>query len=104
MSGTAISESVRPAAAETQARRPRFFRNPWRHPWFLEGFTWLYLIWSLVPILIAVLFSFNKGKSQASYQGLTWRWYWGTRSTRSGTTPSCTVPSSRHSSCPRSRR
>jgi len=23
--------------------RPR--RNPWRHPVFLEGFTWLYLIW-----------------------------------------------------------
>ena len=19
-------------------------RNPWGHPWFLEGFTWLYLI------------------------------------------------------------
>jgi spermidine/putrescine transport system permease protein len=44
---------------------------------FLEGFTWLYLIWSLAPIAIAVLFSFNKGKSQASYQGLSWRWYWG---------------------------
>jgi len=77
MSNTAVSETARPAAAVTQARRPRFFRNPWRHPWFLEGFTWLYLIWSLAPIAIAVLFSFNKGKSQASYQGLTWRWYWG---------------------------
>jgi spermidine/putrescine transport system permease protein len=52
-------------------------RNPWRHPWFLEGFTWLYLIWSLVPIVIAVLFSFNKGRSQATYQGLSWRWYFG---------------------------
>ncbi len=27
--------------------------NPWRHPWLLEGFTWLYLIWSLVPIGLA---------------------------------------------------
>jgi hypothetical protein len=36
--------------------------NPWRHPWFLEGLTWLYLIWSLAPIAIAVLFSFNKGR------------------------------------------
>src|ERR1035441_6843469 len=49
--------------------------NPWRHPWFLEGFTWLYLIWSLVPIAIAVLFSFNNGKSQSAWQGFSWRWY-----------------------------
>jgi spermidine/putrescine transport system permease protein len=67
-----------PAAAvqtETRARRPILRRSPWGHPWFLEGFTWLYLIWSLVPIAIAVLFSFNKGKSQATYQGLSWHWY-----------------------------
>ena len=59
---------VRPARL-----RPR--RNPWRHPWFLEGFTWLYLLWSLVPIGIAVLFSFNDGKSQSVWQGFSWRWY-----------------------------
>jgi spermidine/putrescine transport system permease protein len=65
------------AAASSGRTRRRPWRNPWRHPWFLEGFTWLYLVWSLAPIAIAVLFSFNKGKSQASYQGLSWRWYWG---------------------------
>jgi spermidine/putrescine transport system permease protein len=65
------------AAATASARRPPPWRNPWRHPWFLEGFTWLYLLWSLAPIVIAVLFSFNKGKSQATYQGLSFRWYWG---------------------------
>jgi len=54
-------------------RWPR--RNPWGHPWFLEGFTWLYLVWSLVPIGIAVLFSFNNGKSQSAWQGFSWRWY-----------------------------
>jgi spermidine/putrescine transport system permease protein len=53
--------------------RPR--RNPWRHPWFLEGFTWLYLIWSLVPVALAVLFSFNNGRSQSVWQGFSWRWY-----------------------------
>lgn len=76
MTSTALKQ---PAATTAQARRskPRLFRNPWRHPWFLEGFTWLYLIWSLAPIVIAVLFSFNKGKSQSSYQGLSIRWYWG---------------------------
>ena len=50
-------------------------RSPWGHPWFLEGFTWLYLIWSIVPIGLAVLFSFNNGKSQSSWQGFSWRWY-----------------------------
>jgi spermidine/putrescine transport system permease protein len=55
--------------------RWRPWRNPWRHPWLLEGFTWLYLVWSLVPIALAVLFSFNNGKSQATWQGFSWRWY-----------------------------
>ncbi|HEY2127440.1 MAG TPA: ABC transporter permease [Streptosporangiaceae bacterium] len=69
-----------PAKEATQApgRQPRVWRpraNPWRRPWFLEGFTWLYLIWSLVPIGIAVLFSFNNGKSQSVWQGFSWRWY-----------------------------
>jgi spermidine/putrescine transport system permease protein len=74
----ATAGAARPAAG-TQARGwttralPR--RNPWRHPWFLEGLTWLYLIWSLVPIGLAVLFSFNNGKSQAVWQGFSWRWY-----------------------------
>jgi spermidine/putrescine transport system permease protein len=63
------------SAARRRARLP-FWRNPWRRPVFLEGFTWLYLVWSLVPIAIAVLFSFNKGKSQSSYQGLSMRWYY----------------------------
>jgi len=76
MTATTVPEAVSSPAVMRRAR-PSLFRNPWRHPWFLEGFTWLYLIWSLAPIALAVLFSFNKGKSQATYQGLSWRWYWG---------------------------
>jgi len=64
-----------PAAARTGLRRLRPQPNPWRHPWLLEGITWLYLIWSLVPIALAVLFSFNNGKSQSTWQGFSWRWY-----------------------------
>ena len=71
--GAAPAEPI--AAAPGKARRSIFRRNPWGHPWFLEGFVWLYLIWSLVPIAIAVLFSFNRGKSQATWQGFSWRWY-----------------------------
>jgi spermidine/putrescine transport system permease protein len=76
MTSVAARSQSTDAAAGGRARRAPW-RNPWRHPWFLEGFTWLYLLWSLAPIAIAVLFSFNKGKSQATYQGLSWRWYWG---------------------------
>jgi spermidine/putrescine transport system permease protein len=64
-----------PAAAQTGLRRMLPRRNPWGHPWLLEGFTWLYLIWSLVPIALAVLFSFNNGRSQSLWQGFSWRWY-----------------------------
>ena len=66
-----------PAAASRGAGIRRLVprRSPWGHPWFLEGFTWLYLIWSLVPIALAVLFSFNNGKSQSAWQGFSWRWY-----------------------------
>jgi spermidine/putrescine transport system permease protein len=63
------------ATAKSGPARLRPWRNPWRKPWLLEGFTWLYLIWSLVPIALAVLFSFNNGKSQAVWQGFSWRWY-----------------------------
>jgi spermidine/putrescine transport system permease protein len=75
MSGTQVATAAPITAA--QSSRPGRFRNPWRHPYFLEGFTWLYLIWSLAPIVIAVLFSFNNGKSQSAFQGLSVRWYWG---------------------------
>jgi spermidine/putrescine transport system permease protein len=63
------------AGAAAGSRRLPPWRNPWRRPWLLEGFTWLYLIWSLVPIALAVLFSFNNGRSQAVWQGFSWRWY-----------------------------
>jgi spermidine/putrescine transport system permease protein len=72
----AETPAARPGTATTApARRKIPRRNPWGHPLFLEGFTWLYLIWSLVPIGIAVLFSFNRGKSQSTWQGFSWRWY-----------------------------
>lgn len=55
--------------------------NPWRRPWAMEGFTWLYIAWSIVPIAIAVLFSFNKGASQATWQGFSTKWYVGSQVT-----------------------
>jgi spermidine/putrescine transport system permease protein len=55
---------------------PSRWRNPWRKPYFLLGFTWLYLAWSLVPVGIAVLFSFNAGRSRSAWQGFSLRWYY----------------------------
>ena len=71
------ASAARPSEAgvRTGLSRLRPRPNPWRHPWLLQGFTWLYLIWSLVPIALAVLFSFNNGKSQSVWQGFSWRWY-----------------------------
>ena len=65
--------SATPQHAPPAGERPGATRGG--RPWLLESFTWLYLIWSLVPIAIAVLFSFNNGKSQATWQGFSWRWY-----------------------------
>jgi len=72
---TRTATPAEPAAARTGLGRLRPQPNPWRRPWLLEGITWLYLIWSLVPIALAVLFSFNNGKSQSTWQGFSWRWY-----------------------------
>jgi spermidine/putrescine transport system permease protein len=79
---SAVGESV-PAAprAQTLTSRSRRRGNPWRRPWAMEGFTWLYIVWSIVPIAIAVLFSFNKGASQATWQGFSTKWYVGNQVT-----------------------
>jgi spermidine/putrescine transport system permease protein len=52
-------------------------RNPWGRPRFLVVVTWAYVIWSLVPVLIAVQFSFNETRSRTVWQGFSDRWYWG---------------------------
>ncbi len=75
-----VAANPDPATTDSAKRpspRPSRGRNPWRRPWFLEGFTWLYIAWSLLPIGLAVLFSFNDGKSQSVWQGFSMRWYTG---------------------------
>ena len=51
------------------------WRNPWRRPYVLASFTWLYILWSLLPVLIAVQFSFNDGRSRSTWQGFSTQWY-----------------------------
>jgi spermidine/putrescine transport system permease protein len=57
-------------------RRPR---DAWRKPWFLSALTWSYVIWSIVPVTIAMAFSFNAGRSRTSWQGFSLRWWVGSR-------------------------
>ena len=54
-----------------------WWNDPWRPPRVLVGITLFYLAWSLLPVLIAVIFSFNDGKSRTVWQGFSTRWYFG---------------------------
>ena len=51
-------------------------RNPWGKPRVLSVVTWAFVIWSLAPVVIAVIFSFNEGRSRSSWQGFSLRWWW----------------------------
>jgi spermidine/putrescine transport system permease protein len=53
-------------------------RNPWGKPRFLVLVTWVYVLISIVPVLVAIQFSFNSGRSVTAWQGFSLtRWYWG---------------------------
>jgi spermidine/putrescine transport system permease protein len=54
----------------------RWLTDPWRKPRLLEALVWGYLAWSVLPVVIAVWFSFNAGRSRSSWQGFSLRWYW----------------------------
>ena len=71
------------SAGATQLRAPRrhlrgpfgWLRDPWRKPRVLQATTLIYLAWSILPVLIAVGFSFNSGRSRSSWQGFSMRWW-----------------------------
>ena len=54
-----------------------WWNDPWRPPRILVAVTVGYLLWSLLPVAIAVLYSFNEGRSRTTWQGFSFRWYWG---------------------------
>ena len=76
VSVSAATEVPEPVAA-TRARRSRKREvDPWNRPRVLPVITWVYVIWSIVPVLIAIAFSFNKGRSRSTWQGFSVRWWW----------------------------
>ncbi|MGH2723823.1 MAG: ABC transporter permease [Actinomycetota bacterium] len=78
------TETVVRAPLPVEVGRPRtvagrlggWIRNPWGQPRFLSIWTWLFIIWSLVPVVIAVVFSFNAGRSRSAWQGFSLRWWY----------------------------
>jgi spermidine/putrescine transport system permease protein len=73
-----MTVTERPLVAEVAApTRTRVlpWRNPWRRPYVLAAITWGYILWSLVPVLIAIQFSFNDGRSRSTWQGFSLQWY-----------------------------
>jgi spermidine/putrescine transport system permease protein len=54
-----------------------WLRNPWGRPRWLLVVTILYILWSILPVAIAVLFAFNNGRSRTTWQGFSTRWFTG---------------------------
>ena len=49
--------------------------NPWGKPRFLWVVGIGYVVWTLIPIVTAVLFSFNSTRSISSFTGFSMRWW-----------------------------
>jgi spermidine/putrescine transport system permease protein len=75
---TQVAADRIPARADA-ATALRRFRNWIANPWAKARFLWVvaigYSLWALLPVVIAVVYSFNSGRSQTSLQGLSMRWY-----------------------------
>lgn len=54
-----------------------WLRNPAGRPRALVVVTILYIVWSIVPVAIAILFAFNDGRSRTAWQGFSFRWFTG---------------------------
>ena len=57
--------------------RSSWLRNPWGQPRLLPLITIVYIVWSIVPVAIAILFAFNDGRSRTTWQGFSFRWFTG---------------------------
>jgi spermidine/putrescine transport system permease protein len=68
--------AVRPARTGVAASLRDRVQNPWGRPRLLAVTTWLYILWSLVPVLLAIRFAFNEGRSRTAAQGWSLRWFW----------------------------
>ena len=54
-----------------------WLRNPWGRPRVLALVAGIYILWSILPVAIAILFAFNNGRSRTAWQGFSLRWFTG---------------------------
>jgi spermidine/putrescine transport system permease protein len=54
-----------------------WLRNPWGRPRWLILVTTLYIVWSILPVGIVILFAFNNSRSRTSWAGFSMRWFTG---------------------------
>lgn len=66
----------RPITVAPARKATGWFRDPWRKPRFLQVITLGYLAWSILPVIIAIVFSFNNGRSRSTWQGFSLRWWY----------------------------
>jgi spermidine/putrescine transport system permease protein len=59
------------------ARALAWLANPWARARFLWIVAVAYVVWTLVPVAIAVVFSFNASRALTAWQGFSTRWYVG---------------------------
>jgi spermidine/putrescine transport system permease protein len=46
-----------------------------RRPRFLPLVTVAYILWSILPVAVAILFAFNNGRSRTTWQGFSFHWF-----------------------------
>ena len=72
--------SARAGIGATPVRRQsvwEWLSNPWAETRFLWLIGIAYIVWTMIPLVDAVIFSFNKGRSTTIWQGFSLRWYAG---------------------------
>jgi spermidine/putrescine transport system permease protein len=75
---SSVAHEPIPATAGTTGRRARRrirLTDPWGRPRALAAVTVLSVLWSLLPVVLAVRFAFNAGRSRTSTQGWSLRWF-----------------------------
>ena len=75
MTAGTVPPLTKAEAAAPPRSRGRPFSNPWGDPRFLWVLVVVYILWSIVPVVIAIQFSFNAGRSRSVWQGFSLRWY-----------------------------
>ena len=63
------------APAPPKAGLREWISNPWAKTRFLWVVGIGYVLWSLIPVVEAVIFSFNRGRSISKWEGFSLRWY-----------------------------